>query len=371
MVLYWHFVTVNKMQVYLVGGAVRDQLLGIKNSKTDRDFVVVGASVKQMLALGYRQVGKDFPVFLHPETHEEYALARLERKIGKGYQGFRFDVAKTVTLKQDLSRRDLTINAIAKDQNGQIIDPFDGQKDLNNGLLKHISAAFVEDPVRVLRVAVFAARFSEYGFKVAHQTHHLMQQMVASGEVDALIPERIFQELNKALSYKTPSSFFKVLAACGAYSKIFCLPKLTTNSHQNSFKFLDNLQTDNTTIKFAIWLHSKHTEDINRLCNLLKCPKKYKKLATLSAQWFEFAKTFQQQNTQQIFDFFSSTDAIRQKQRFTNLLTVFNCLNVDITQIVSLKNQLDKIDTSHLDQTNIATALSQQKQKIIQQFLKK
>ncbi|HCE35558.1 MAG TPA: polynucleotide adenylyltransferase, partial [Gammaproteobacteria bacterium] len=208
------------MKKYLVGGAVRDRLLGISDNNTEKDWVIVGSSPDEMLDLGYRQVGKEFPVFLHPGTQEEYALARLERKVGKGYKGFEFDTSKSVTLEQDLSRRDLTINAIAE-KDGELFDPFNGREDLNNGLLKHVSDAFSEDPVRVLRVARFAARFKVFGFKVAHSTHRLMKDMVTSGEVDALTPERVFKELEKALSYETPSAFFKVLSACGADARVF------------------------------------------------------------------------------------------------------------------------------------------------------
>ena len=197
------------MDTYLVGGAVRDRLLGLP--VRERDWVVVGATVEDMLAQGYQQVGKDFPVFLHPETHEEYALARTERKSGHGYRGFTVHADPDVTLEEDLKRRDLTINAMAETADGQLIDPFHGEEDLRNGLLRHVSPAFVEDPVRILRVARFAARFARQGFKVAHETNRLMRKMVDNGEIDYLVPERVWAELEKALHTDNPEKFFQVL----------------------------------------------------------------------------------------------------------------------------------------------------------------
>jgi tRNA nucleotidyltransferase (CCA-adding enzyme) len=207
------------MQTYLVGGAVRDKLLG--RPALDRDHVVVGASPERMLALGYRPVGKDFPVFLHPQTGEEHALARTERKSGRGYHGFVFQADASVTLEQDLARRDLTINAIAEDAQGELIDPFGGARDIDARVLRHVSPAFAEDPVRVLRTARFAARFSPLGFTVAPETMALMQQMVHEGEVDHLVPERIWAETRKALGEPQPSAFLRVLRACGALAVLF------------------------------------------------------------------------------------------------------------------------------------------------------
>ncbi|KZC37892.1 multifunctional CCA tRNA nucleotidyl transferase/2'3'-cyclic phosphodiesterase/2'nucleotidase/phosphatase, partial [Rhodanobacter sp. FW510-R12] len=207
------------MQIFLVGGAVRDKLL--KRPVVDRDHVVVGATPEQLLALGYKPVGKDFPVFLHPATSEEYALARTERKSGRGYHGFVFQADPTITLEQDLARRDLTINAIAEDEHGVLTDPFGGVRDLEARLLRHASPAFVEDPVRVLRVARFAARFAPLGFTVAAETMALMRQMVADGEVDHLVPERVWAETRKALGEPQPSMFLRVLRECGALAVLF------------------------------------------------------------------------------------------------------------------------------------------------------
>jgi len=207
------------VQTYLVGGAVRDRLLGRKVA--DRDYVVVGATPQAMRALGYKPVGKDFPVFLHPQTGEEYALARTERKTGHGYHGFAFDADPSITLEQDLERRDLTINAMAEDAQGAILDPFGGQRDLAARLLRHVSPAFVEDPLRVLRVARFAARYAPLGFRIADETLALMREMVAEGEVDHLVPERIWAETRKALAEPRPSAFLRALRDCDALAVVF------------------------------------------------------------------------------------------------------------------------------------------------------
>src|SRR5574340_316350 len=207
------------MKTYIVGGAVRDRLLG--RPVTDRDYVVVGATPDDMLALGFQPVGRDFPVFLHPQTHEEYALARTERKVGRGYHGFEFQAAPGITLEQDLARRDLTINAIARDEHGSIIDPFNGAADLKAGVLRHVSPAFAEDPVRILRIARFAARYQTLGFTIAPETMTLMRQMVAAGEADYLVPERVWTELAKALKEPCPAAFFQTLRNCDALRAVF------------------------------------------------------------------------------------------------------------------------------------------------------
>lgn len=211
------------MKTYLVGGAVRDRLLGLPFK--ERDWVVVGATPEQMTALGYRAVGKDFPVFLHPQTGEEHALARTERKSGRGYQGFTFHVGPDVSLEDDLWRRDLTINAIAQDEeSGALVDPHGGQRDLQARVLRHVSPAFAEDPVRVLRIARFAARFAPLGFRVAEETMRLMREMVEAGEVDHLVPERVWKETERALMHEQPRVFFEVLQACDALARV--MPEL-------------------------------------------------------------------------------------------------------------------------------------------------
>lgn len=203
------------METYLVGGSVRDELLGLPVK--DHDYVVVGTTPEAMVKLGYRPVGKDFPVFLHPQTHEQYALARTERKVSLGYKGFDVFTSPKITLQEDLARRDLTINALAKDEDGNIIDPFNGIADLEAGILRHISPAFSEDPVRILRTARFAARF---GFQIAPETLTLMKDMVHNGEVDALVPERVWQEIARGLMESHPSRMFYMLRECSALARI-------------------------------------------------------------------------------------------------------------------------------------------------------
>ena len=207
-----------RMQAYLVGGAVRDRLLGLPPG--DRDFVVVGQTPGAMLARGFRAVGRDFPVFLHPHSHEEYALARTERKSGRGYRGFVVDADPSVTLEDDLRRRDFTINAIAQDEAGGLVDPFGGVRDLEARVLRHVGAAFAEDPLRILRAARFMARFAALGFAVAPETMQLMRTMVASGELADLVPERVWQELSRALASATPSAFLRTLHDCGALAAV-------------------------------------------------------------------------------------------------------------------------------------------------------
>src|SRR6266567_5740464 len=197
------------MKIYRVGGSVRDEMLG--RTVADHDYVVVGATPEAMLKLGFRPVGRDFPVFLHPETHEEYALARTERKSGRGHRGFAFHAAPSVTLEEDLGRRDLTINAMARGEDGALVDPFGGERDLREGVLRHVGPAFAEDPLRVLRVARFAARF---GFSVAPETESLMRSIAAGGELATLTPERVWQELSRALMEPHPSRVFVVLRSC-------------------------------------------------------------------------------------------------------------------------------------------------------------
>ena len=207
------------MEVYLVGGAVRDRLLG--RPVHERDWVVVGARPEELERDGFVPVGREFPVFLHPQTKEEYALARVERKVGPGYRGFTTQFAPDVTLEDDLRRRDLTINAMAETPAGEIVDPYGGRRDLQARLLRHVSDAFVEDPVRILRVARFAARYAELDFRVAEETRALIQSMTASGEVDALVPERVWKETERALGEPRPDVFFETLRSCGALAKIF------------------------------------------------------------------------------------------------------------------------------------------------------
>ncbi len=255
------------MEKYLVGGAVRDELLG--RPVADRDWVVVGSTQEELLSLGYQQIGNDFPCFLHPETKDEYALARTERKSGKGHTGFVCDFGPEVTLEDDLSRRDLTINAIAKKEDGSYVDPYGGRDDLGNKLLRHVSEAFVEDPLRVLRVARFAARYGELGFSVHDDTLALMKQLVDEGELEELTPERVWKEMSRALTEPKPSEFFLVLRQCGALKvllpEVDCLfgvpqpeqyhPEIDTGDHVMAVIDLARSKYNELVVTWAGLLH--------------------------------------------------------------------------------------------------------------------
>jgi tRNA nucleotidyltransferase (CCA-adding enzyme) len=255
------------MKIYEVGGAVRDSLLGLPVS--ERDFVVVGSTQAEMIELGYRQVGRDFPVFLHPETNEEYALARTERKTGSGHTAFAVDASPDVTLEDDLKRRDLTINAMARGADGEIIDPYDGSRDLERRVLRHVSDAFAEDPLRVLRVARFAARFSTLGFSVADPTLELMRAIAASGELESLSPERIWRETEKALAASDPRAFFETLRRCGALDHVFpeiarlfgvpqppkWHPEIDTGLHTMMALAQAASQSEDPVVRFAVLVH--------------------------------------------------------------------------------------------------------------------
>lgn len=270
--------TAADLQSYLVGGAVRDQLLGIDVS--DRDWVVVGASTAAMLERGFVQVGKDFPVFLHPDTREEYALARRERKAGSGHTAFEFETGEAVTLEQDLLRRDLTINAMAQDADGNIIDPSGGRADLANGVLRHVSPAFVEDPLRVLRVARFAARFADRGFGVYDKTLQLMRDISDGGELATLPSERVWQETARALMENSPSVYWQVLARCGALPKLFpgIAALVSTAAHNHA---LPRAAAAQATLeqRFAISAFGMDANTLERLLAALKPPKACQALA--------------------------------------------------------------------------------------------
>ena len=271
------------MQVYLVGGAVRDELLG--RAVRERDWVVVGATPAELERLGYRAVGRDFPVFLHPETHEEYALARLERKVGPGYRGFVTDFSPAVTLEQDLGRRDLTINAMARDGAGRVIDPHGGQADLGARVLRHVSPAFAEDPVRILRVARFAARFAGLGFTVAPETLALMRTMVDSGEASALVSERVWRELERALGEPAPQRCLEVLRDCGALTVL--LPELAGHADAAAAWALLRAAAERgaaTPVRWAALLAGLPTAQIEALCARLRVPNDYRELALLAAR---------------------------------------------------------------------------------------
>jgi tRNA nucleotidyltransferase (CCA-adding enzyme) len=290
------------METYLVGGAVRDQVLGL--IPKERDWVVVGATVNDMLRLGFRPVGKDFPVFLHPETQEEYALARLERKVGRGYTGFTFDASPTVTLAEDLKRRDLTINAMAQAADGTLIDLYGGVSDLQKGILRHVSPAFAEDPVRILRVARFSARFK---FQVATDTQVLMQQMVKAGEVNALVPERVWKELERALKEPYPALFFLTLKECQAFPILF--PPLNLSLLQRATEI-----TEDARVRFAALITALCEEELGSFCKRNRIPREYEDLALLTVRLKSFLDNLS--SAESILQLLSQADAFRRPNRF-------------------------------------------------------
>lgn len=337
------------MQTYIVGGAVRDELLGF--AVKDKDYVVVGSTPDAMLAAGFKPVGKDFPVFLHPETRDEYALARTERKTAKGYKGFAIYASPEVTLEQDLARRDLTINAIAKTDDGQLVDPFNGVADIKSRTLRHVSDAFAEDPVRILRVARFSARLVD--FKVAPETLMLMRQMVEAGEVDALVAERVWQELAKGLMEEKPSRMFEVLRACGALQKILPEldrlwgvpqpeqhhPEIDTGAHIMMVIDYAASQNFNLPIRFAALMHDlgkgttprellpKHIGHEQRsasllkdVCKRLRVPNDCKELGVMTARFHGKLHQAPQMRHATLLEFLIELDAIRQPDRFKDFL---------------------------------------------------
>jgi len=339
------------MQVYLVGGAVRDALLG--QPVKERDWVVVGGTREDLLRLKYREVGRDFPVFLHPETHQEYALARLERKVSPGYRGFAVEFGPEVTLEEDLARRDLTINAMAQAADGTLVDPYGGRRDLDARVLRHVSPAFVEDPVRVLRVARFAARFAPLGFRIASETLDLMRAMVDRGEVDALVAERVWQETEKALREPKASEFFRALRECGAlahiYPEIDALfgvpqpaewhPEIDTGVH--TLMVLDQaaLLSPDLKVRFAALVHDLgkgttppeqwpghrgHEERsvslIEALADRLRVPGDYRDLSVIVARYHGNVHRAAELKPSTILEILERADAFRRSERFSQVL---------------------------------------------------
>lgn len=342
------------MKTYVVGGAVRDELLGLPVQ--DHDHVVVGATPESLVALGYTPVGKDFPVFLHPETHEEYALARTERKTAPGYKGFVFHAASDVTLEQDLIRRDLTINAIAKAEDGSLIDPFNGRRDIKQRVFRHVSPAFAEDPVRILRVARFAARFTE--FTVAPETTALMRKMVEQGEVDALVPERVWQELSRGLMEAKPSRMFEVLRECGALARILPEldalwgvpqpekhhPEIDTGVHVMMVIDYAAQQRCNLAVRCAALMHDlgkgttpasewprHHGHEgrsaalVEQVCKRLKIPNDCRDLARMTAREHGNVGRALELRADTIVKLFERCDAFRKPQRFIEMLQASEC----------------------------------------------
>jgi len=339
------------MKTFLVGGAVRDRLLG--RPVIEHDYVVVGATPDDLVALGLRPVGKDFPVFLHPRTGEQYALARTERKTGPGYYGFETRFAPDVTLEEDLARRDLTINAMASDDDGTVVDPYGGRLDLEARLLRHVSPAFVEDPLRVLRVARFAARFAGLGFTVAPETLELMRCIAASGELAALVPERVWVETERALGEQQPSVYFEVLRACGALEVVFpeiaalfgvpqpqkWHPEIDTGLHTMQVLEVAAQMSGDTTVRFAALVHDvgkgltpreewpSHIGHeaagaalIEKLCARLRAPNEHRDLAVLVARHHAKVHRVAELRPGTLLELLEQTDAFRRGERFERML---------------------------------------------------
>ncbi len=339
------------MEAFVVGGAIRDELLGLPVK--ERDWVVVGSSAEEMLRLGYRQVGKDFPVFLHPETGEEYALARTEKSTGPGYHGFSFDVSEDVTLEEDLARRDLTINSIARRENGELVDPYGGQSDIDSRILRHTSTAFAEDPLRVLRVARFAARFASLSFTIDESTKTLMQEMTRNGEIDALRPERVWMETDKALAEPRPDVFFETLRECGALAVVFpevnalfgvpqpprWHPEIDTGVHILMCLRIAAELSDDTAVRFATLTHDlgkattpadilpRHTgherrsvEILEAFCERLPVPRRYKELAIAVARDHGIVHRAAELKPGTVLKLIEGSDGIRRPERFGSLL---------------------------------------------------
>ncbi len=339
------------MKIYIVGGAVRDRLLGLPVK--DRDWVVVGATPEQMLAHGFRQVGKDFPVFLHPQTHEEYAPARTERKTAPGYKGFAVHAAPDVTLEDDLIRRDLTINAMAETEDGTLVDPYGGALDLERRVLRHVSPAFAEDPLRILRVARFAARFEPLGFLVAEETLLMMRTIVEAGEIEALVPERVWQETERALAESRPSAYFEVLHACGALAVIAPEidrlwgvpqspehhPEVDTGVHTMMVLESAAQLTSDTSIRFAALTHdlgkgttpreewprhvgheARSVELIEALCARLRVPNDHRDLALITARYHGDCLRVLEMRPGTVLGLLESLDAFRRPARFEQFL---------------------------------------------------
>lgn len=342
------------MKTYIVGGAVRDRLLELEPG--DRDFVVVGETPKAMLAAGFKPVGRDFPVFLHPDSSEEYALARTERKSGLGYRGFVVDVDPTVTLEQDLARRDFTINAIAQDSDGTLIDPFNGRRDIQARLLRHVGPAFVEDPVRVLRAARFMARFAPLGFRIAPETMDLMRQMARSGELSALVPERVWQELARALAAPTPSAFLSTLHQCAALGVVLPEvdalygvpqraehhPEVDTGVHVEMVcDMAAQLAPGDSVVGFAALTHDlgkaltpaavrprhighEHAglAPLHAVCERLKVPTEHRQLAEIACREHLNVHRLSELRDGSIHDLLARCDGFRKPERITQLALV-------------------------------------------------
>jgi tRNA nucleotidyltransferase (CCA-adding enzyme) len=372
------------MQIYLVGGAVRDKLLDFP--VFDKDWLVVGATVEEMLALNYQQVGQDFPVFIHPKTGEEYALARTERKSGKGYTGFQYHADPSVTLEEDLLRRDLTINAMAMDDDEHIYDPYNGQQDLINKQLRHVSPAFSEDPLRVLRVARFAARYHHLGFSIADETIRLMTTLSTGDELEHLTPERVWKEFERALSEPSPWIFLQVLEQCKGINKV--LPELSPcfnhvddagqgkkpNNTMAAFTSVCQ-KTDSAIVRFACLLSLAPNLKIKTLCERVRTPNLYKELALYFKKHHHQLAQFNQIDANEKLKIILHLDLIRRPQRLPLLLECLNALHssISLTHLTPILDLIAQIQPKQLMAEGfkgpaLGEAINQRRLAICEQF---
>ena len=360
------------MDIYLVGGAVRDTLLGI--TVKEKDWVVVGATKEDLTELGYKQVGSDFPVFLHPETKEEYALARTERKSGMGHKGFSFDTQTNVTLEEDLKRRDLTINAMAQSEDGSLIDPFNGQEDLKNKLLKQVSDAFQEDPLRVFRVARFSAKLKHLGFSIDRKTMNTMNKLSLSGELETLPKERIWQETHKALQEKNPAEYFRALIDSKATLGLKDMQKIDLDMFE-----LITSKISNPKLRWAS-LASSLECDLNALNDTFGVPKKIQELSHIYKKLFEFTtKQAPDVENHEVLVFIEDVDALRRNKRFNKALKILEAGRAPDSlkdkalpwQQISKKLKEIKPSSSELTGTEIIEDLRKQRLKVIEVELHK
>lgn len=386
------------MEIYCVGGAVRDRLL--ERVIEDKDYVVVGASPEELLSQGFKSVGKDFPVFLHPKTREEYALARTERKTGPGYSGFTFHAEPNVTLEEDLKRRDLTINAMAQTMDGRLIDPYGGYQDLQKRILRHVSLAFAEDPVRILRVARFMARFAYLGFEVAEDTLELMRTMVLQGEVDALVPERVWKEFSSALKESHPGEFLKTLHACQALDRI--CPELAlffNNPIKRGKGIILPLRTlacatklsQKPQVRFAALMQNIETDaaftQVKKVKQRWNLPGDYYDLLVLSIHYHEKVHTIQTLSPEQILRLFKKLDPFRRYERFLDFLAVCEAIwhsqhqnsfstysqkpwILSAYEVISDNVIIQAVQEQKLTGIQFADALDQLRIKVLEQYIK-
>ena len=378
------------MKAYLVGGAVRDELL--KRPVADRDWVVIGATPEELKSKGFKQVGSDFPCFLHPETKDEYALARTERKAGRGHSGFVCEFGPEITIEEDLSRRDLTINAIALTEDGQYIDPYNGRGDLNAGVLRHVSDAFSEDPLRVLRVARFAAKLNKHGFRIATETLSTMKQIGSCGELNHLTPERVWQEWDKALTTSNPAVFITSLISCDALAilspELDQYIKNTSSSNQTPLNALD-LSAElelSSPIRFAsllaplgIAFQGDQTQNIlKKICTQLKTPKTFQDTALIATILFPALENINTLTTKEFLELLEKTDFFRRTERFWDAVKACNCNLNNHQRITAILEEISRnLDTLNISELvnkgwkgkELGNAIHEERGRIIEKLL--